>query len=51
MKQRINETGERNIFIKAKDLVAYILFISGKSPAKDRYSLLNPLINDSLGIV
>lgn len=56
IKQRINEIGERKesellVFIKAKDLVAYILFISGKSPVKYHYSLLSPLINNSLEII
>ena len=53
MKQRINENDDRKesellVFVKAKDLSAYILLISGKSPVKYRYSLLNPLINSSL---
>lgn len=56
MKQRLNENDERKesellVFIKAKDLSAYILLISGKSPVKYRYSLLNPLINNSLEII
>ena len=56
MKQRLNENDERKesellVFIKAKDLSAYILLISGKSPVKYRYSLLNPLINSSLEII
>ncbi len=39
------------VFIKAKNLSSYILLISGKSPVKYRYSLLNPLINSSLDII
>lgn len=56
MKQRLNKNGDRKesellVFIKAKDLSSYILLISGKSPVKYRYSLLNPLINSSLEII
>ena len=52
MKQKLNENGKRKesefiVFVKAKDLAAYILFISGKSPVDH----LNPLINVSLSIV
>ena len=45
-----NET-ELLVFIKVKDLCSYILFISGKSPAKYRFSLLNPLISGSLELL
>lgn len=56
MKQRLNDNDEREesellVFIKAKDLSFYILLISGKSLIKYRYSLLNPLINNSLDII
>ena len=56
MRQRINTNGEREesellVFIKVKDLAEYILLISGKSPVKYRYSLLNPLINNSLDTI
>ena len=56
MKQRLNVSDDRKesellVFIKAKDLSSYILLISGKSPVKYRYSLLNPLINESLEII
>lgn len=56
MKQRLNETGQRKesellVFIKAKDLAAYILLISGKSLIKYRSPLFNPLINGSLSII
>ena len=56
MKQRLVEFKDRKeselfLFIKAKDLSAYILLISGKSIVKYRYSLLNPLINNSLDII
>ena len=56
MKQRLVEFKDRKesellVFIKAKDLLAYILLISGKSPVKYRYSLLNSLINNSLDII
>ncbi len=49
-----NEDGKESellVFIKAKDLASYILLIIGKSPVKYRYSLLNPLINESLEII
>lgn len=39
------------VFIKAKDLCAYILRVSARSPAKYRFSLLNPLIVDSLDVI
>ncbi len=56
MKQNLNENVERKetellVFIKAKDLCAYILKASAGSPVRYRYSLLNPLINDSLEII
>lgn len=56
MKQRLVEFKDRKesellVFIKAKDLSAYILFISCKSPVKYRYSPLNRLINNSLDII
>lgn len=56
MKQTLVEFIDRKesellVFIKAKDLSTYILLISGKSPVKYRYSLLNPLINNSLDII
>ena len=56
MRQRLHDTGERKetellVFVKAKDLAQYILLVSGKSPVKYRYSLLNPLINASLEII
>ena len=56
MKQRMKEVNEKIesellVFIKVKDLSAYILIISGKSPVKYRYSLLNPLINGSLDMI
>lgn len=56
MKQTLIEFKDRKesellVFIKAKDLSTYILLISGKSPVKYRYSLLNPLINNSLDII
>lgn len=56
MKQRLNDNSERKeskllVFIKAKDLSYYILLISGKSLIKYSYSLLNPLVNNSLDII
>ena len=56
MKQSLNESMERKetellVFVKAKDLCAYILRISARSPAKYRFSLLNPLIGDSLDVI
>ena len=39
------------VFAKVKDLVSYILLISGKSPVKYRYSILNPLISTCLSII
>ena len=56
MKQRLVEFKDRNeselsVFIKAKDLSAYILLISYKSPVKYRYSLFNLLINNSLDTI
>ena len=46
MKQRLNneerQESELLVFVKTKDLASYILLISGKSPVKYRYSLLNP---------
>ena len=37
--------------MKVKDLSAYILLVSGKSPVKCRYSILNPLISACLAII
>ena len=56
MKLRLNESGDEKesellVFIKVKDLSAYILLISGKSQVKYWYSPLNPLINNSLDII
>ncbi len=56
MKQRLNESNERKetellVFIKAKDLCAYILKASAKSPVRYRYSILNQLINESLAVI
>lgn len=56
MKQNQNEAGEIKesellVFIKVKDLSAYILLMCDKSPVKYRCSLLNPLINNSLEII
>ncbi len=56
MKQRLNESNERKetellVFMKAKDLSAYILRASAKSPVKYRYSILNSLIHESLAII
>lgn len=39
------------VFIKAKNLAEYILLISGRSPVKYRYSLLNNLIKSSLDVI
>ena len=55
MKQRLNneerQESELLVFVNAKDFASYILLISGKYPVKYRYSLLNPLINNSLEII
>ncbi len=56
MKQRLKEEeakkeSELLVFIKAKELSAYILQASAKSPVKYRYSILNPLINESLKVI
>ena len=56
MKQKLVEFKDRKesellVFIKAKDLSAYILLISGKSQVKYWYSLLNLLINNLFDII
>ncbi len=56
MKQRIGDEGKRKesellVFQKAKKLAIYVMGASSKAPVKFRYSVLNPLISDSLDIV
>jgi hypothetical protein len=52
MKQtEVRRESELTVFIKAKDLSVYILLVSGKSPVKYRYSILNPLISACLSII
>ena len=56
MKQRVGDDGQRKesellVFQKAKKLATYVMGASSKAPVKFRYSVLNPLISDSLDIV
>ena len=56
MKQRLGDDGKRKesellVFQKAKKLATYVMGASSKAPVKFRYSVLNPLISDSLDIV
>ena len=39
------------VFVKVKALAKYILEVCGKAAVKYRYSLLNPLITDTLDIL
>ncbi len=56
MKQRLGERKEKKesellVFQKAKKLASYVMAASSKAPVKFRYSVLNPLIGDSLDVV
>lgn len=56
MKQRLKEKEPRKesellVFVKVKELSSYIIKASAKAPVRCRYSLLNPLINESLAII
>ena len=56
MKQRLVDEGEKKesellVFQKAKKLARYVMAVSSKAPVKLRYSVLNPLIRDSLDVV
>lgn len=56
MRQRVGDDGRRKesellVFQKAKKLAIYVMGVSSKAPVKFRYSVLNPLIGDSLDIV
>lgn len=56
MRQRLGDEGKKKesellVFQKAKKLATYLMGASSKAPVKYRYSVLNPLISDSLDIV
>ena len=49
--KEVRKESELLVFVKAKKLTEYIINISGKSPVKYRYSILNHLINECLDLI